>query len=326
MGTKLEQLAALLKQAPDEIFIQTHDVPDPDAIGAAFGLQYLLALKGISAQIIYNREIEKADTCKMLKLFDISLTHHSNVATLGTEDWAVLVDAQKGNANLLDLPTDEVACIDHHELKQEVHYQFADIRPELGACSTIIAEYFFENHIDPSPIVATALLYGIFVDTDNLSRGVSNSDVEMFYRLYPYAKKSMLTELRGSQITQKDLLLYAEAFRNVETYGSLAFLKIQDANDSLIGAANDFVLSIDTIQVSIAYSRKRNGIKISIRSIQPEVKANELVRFITADIGVGGGHSHMAGGFIPESNIPHDKNIDLYIRYKAIRFLEGAVL
>lgn len=326
MPTHLDNLSTLLKDAPDEVFIQTHDVPDPDAIGAAFGLQYLLKQKDIIAQIVYNRAIEKADTAKMIEIFSIPIHHYSHIATLGAEDWTVLIDAQKGNANVLDLPTDEVACIDHHEHKQDMHYQFEDIRTEVGACSTIIAEYFFENAIKPPPIIATALLYGILIDTDNLSRGVSNLDLEMFYHLYTLAEKDKLTTLRSSQITKKDLLVYAEAFRNVETYDCLAFLKIQDTNDSLIGAANDFVHSIDTVSVSIAYSPKKDGIKLSIRSTIPIIKANELVRFITADIGVGGGHAHMAGGFIPDNRIPPDKNIDLYIRYKAIRFLDGIVL
>jgi len=30
--TKLDELVSLLKKAPDEIFLQAHNVPDPDAI------------------------------------------------------------------------------------------------------------------------------------------------------------------------------------------------------------------------------------------------------------------------------------------------------
>lgn len=37
--TKLDRLVELLKEAPDEVFIQPHNVPDPDAIAASFGLQ-----------------------------------------------------------------------------------------------------------------------------------------------------------------------------------------------------------------------------------------------------------------------------------------------
>ncbi|MDR2185967.1 MAG: hypothetical protein LBO80_09955 [Treponema sp.] len=32
--TKLDKLAAVLQEAPDEIFIQPHNVPDPDAISS----------------------------------------------------------------------------------------------------------------------------------------------------------------------------------------------------------------------------------------------------------------------------------------------------
>jgi hypothetical protein len=49
----------------------------------------------------------------MLELFGIELRLASEVNTLGTEDWAVLVDVQKGNTNVTDLATDEVASIDH---------------------------------------------------------------------------------------------------------------------------------------------------------------------------------------------------------------------
>jgi len=75
---------------PDEVFIQPHNVPDPDAIAASFGLQYLLKIRGLEAQIVYENEIEKANSSKMLELFDIKLSLASNVATLGEEDWTVL--------------------------------------------------------------------------------------------------------------------------------------------------------------------------------------------------------------------------------------------
>lgn len=40
--TRLDNLVDLLKKAPDDVFIQPHNVPDPDAIAASFGLRYLL--------------------------------------------------------------------------------------------------------------------------------------------------------------------------------------------------------------------------------------------------------------------------------------------
>jgi nanoRNase/pAp phosphatase (c-di-AMP/oligoRNAs hydrolase) len=80
--TKLDNLVALLKKAPDEVFIQPHNVPDPDAIAASFGLQKLLEIKGIETQIVYENEIEKANSSKMLELFGIQLSLSSEVDTL----------------------------------------------------------------------------------------------------------------------------------------------------------------------------------------------------------------------------------------------------
>ena len=110
--TRLDRLVELLKAAPDEIFIQPHNVPDPDAIASCAGLQHLLALRGLKSAIVYDRDIEKVDSVKMLELFGIEMTKARDASTLGAEDWSVLVDGQKGAGNLTDLATDAVGLLD----------------------------------------------------------------------------------------------------------------------------------------------------------------------------------------------------------------------
>jgi nanoRNase/pAp phosphatase (c-di-AMP/oligoRNAs hydrolase) len=321
--SKLDELVNLLKKAPDEVFIQPHNVPDPDAIASSFGLQYLLKQRGITAEIVYENELEKANSTKMLELFDIELRLAGDVDTLGKEDWTVLVDVQKGNTNVTDLVTDEVAVIDHHEYMGNNGYKFEDIRPEVGACSTIIAEYYMENDITIPRNVATALLYGIFMDTDNLTRGVSEHDINMFYHLYSLSDISLITELKGNQISKNDLADYARAFSTIEVYGELGFLYLDNCNDSLLGAASDIVITIAGVNVVVAYSPRDTGIKFSTRSIDDKVKANDLVRFILEGVGFGGGHNSMAGGFLPVENLEEDKSLHTFVRHQAITFIEG---
>jgi nanoRNase/pAp phosphatase (c-di-AMP/oligoRNAs hydrolase) len=322
--TKLDILVDILKDAPDEIFIQPHNVPDPDAISASLGLYYLLNYRKLpKVRIVYDQEIEKANSLKMLELFDIPMIRAADAHTLGTEDWAVLVDAQKGNANITDLPTDEVAVIDHHEYMGNQGYRFEDVRPEAGSCSAIIAEYFFENDIMPPREVATALLYGIFMDTNDLTRGTNTLDIDMFYKLYGLANIPMIAELRGNEISKKDLALYAEAFKTVETYDELAFLRLTSNNDSLLGAAGDIVVSVAGVNIVVAYAIRDTGIKLSARSTSSRIKANDLVRYLVDEIGVGGGHDHMAGGFIPRENLTEDRLIDTFLKHRAIAFYEG---
>ena len=324
-ATRLETLAALLAQAPDEVFIQPHNVPDPDAIASCAGMQYLLGLKGVRTVIVYDREIEKADSARMLELFGIEMLLAKNVATLGEEDWALLVDGQKGGGNLTDLPTDEVACVDHHEYRGNQGYRFEDIRPEVGACSSIVAQYFFENGVEPPRKLATALVFGIMKDTEALTRGLSDLDVEMFYRLYRFADPSLIKALNGAQLTKSDLERYAEAFRSVEVYDRLGFMRLDAPDDSLLGAAGDIVLSLDTVDVVLAYSVRPSGVKLSVRSEVPGVKANALVRFVAEGCGFGGGHDHMAGGFIPADRLPADRSVDTFLRHRTILFTEGSM-
>ncbi len=55
--TKLDQLVEILKEAPDEVFIQPHNVPDPDAIASSFGLKELLRVRLFSTGSLWTRII-----------------------------------------------------------------------------------------------------------------------------------------------------------------------------------------------------------------------------------------------------------------------------
>ena len=282
--TKLDSLCDILKDAPDEIFIQPHNVPDPDAIASSFGLRYLLKTRGIKTEIVYDQEMEKENSLQMLDVFNISMTLAHKVATLGEEDWVILVDGQKGNSNLTDLPTEEVAVIDHHEYRGPQDYKFEDVRPNVGSCSAIIAQYFFENEITPPMPEATALMYGILIDTNNLSRGVSELDLEMLYKLYAHADMPLINRLKGSEISLNDLYIYADAFKTVELFQRIGFLRIDRANDSLMGVRN-IVLSTEEIDVVVAYTQNLKGLN-SIRSEVSNVNAAELVQHLVENLDV----------------------------------------
>ena len=180
--TKLDELVTQINR--EHVYIQTHNFPDPDAIASAFGLQELLKLRGIHATICYKGKIDRYSTDKLREILDIRLVNIENIdSELTEDDEVILVDAQKGNSNIIDMTGDEIICIDHHPYNDKCQYRFQDIRPEVGACATMIAQYFMENDIAMDKKIATALTYGIRIDTHNLSRGVSKLDIEMLYRM-----------------------------------------------------------------------------------------------------------------------------------------------
>ena len=181
--TKLQELLKQINRK--HVYIQTHNFPDPDAIASALGIQELLKHNGISSTICYKGKIDRYSTDKLRELMEIELLNVEDLSTILTdEDEVILVDAQKGNSNIVDITGDEIICIDHHPENEKFPYRFKDIRPEVGACATIVAQYFFENNIPMDRRIATTLTYGVRIDTNNLSRGVSKLDIEMLYRMF----------------------------------------------------------------------------------------------------------------------------------------------
>lgn len=300
----LEKLTNILKDGGQKVLIQMHNSPDPDSIASACGLQYLLGQRGVDTVICYRGEIEKYSTNRMVELLNISLVNIRDIPDMKEEDFIVLVDSQKGNSNTTDLVGNEIASIDHHPVSQYTPYLFDDIRPEVGACSSIIAEYYMGNQIAIPQNIATALLYGIKTDTLDLTRGVSELDLDMFYMLYKLADMNLLNRIQLNQLQFSELTAYSNAIRNIKIYDKIGFAYLGlDCPDSLIGTISDFIMSLKEVEFSVVYSKRQSGVKFSLRNETECYDAGRVVSEALAGLGGGGGHKSMAGGFIPISAV-----------------------
>ncbi len=295
------QLVELLRG--HRTYIQTHNFPDPDAIASAFGLQYFLNHHGIKTDICYDGKIERLSTRKMFQTFHINVLSKEDLDDMKEEDYIVTVDSQKYNANLTDFIGDEVACIDHHPTVIACEYAYKDVR-RVGACATMIAEYFYLTNTPMSPDVAAALAYGIKMDTDDFIRGTTKLDVDMFAYLYPMADVEELKSMYVNVMEFSDLKAYGAAIDNIRIYDDVGFASIPfDCPDALIAIISDFILSLDVVNISVIYAIRSDGIKFSVRSALNHVDAGRVVAKALADYGNGGGHPAMAGGFIPKKNV-----------------------
>ena len=302
----IDELVKLLNG--HKVYIQMHNSPDPDAIGSAFGLQYILEKKGIKSTICCYGNIDKLNAIRMLEVFNIKVTFFDEHSVIDKEDYIIVIDVQKGNNNLTAISENIIGCIDHHPVVREVDYEYEDIR-KVGACCTIIAEYFNKSNIQMTSDIATALAYGMKIDTSEFLRGVEEIDVEMFSNIFPYVNRKQLADLYNSTLELKDLNAYRAAIDSINVIESLGFAYIPFGfEDALIGMISDFILSIDVVLVSIVASERQQGVKISVRSEINDVHSGKLIHKSLEGDGNGGGHSNMAGGFIPKENL---KNIDI---------------
>ncbi len=283
-------------------YIQTHNYPDPDAIASAFGLQSFLRYHGVEARICYDGSVERMSTKKMFKVFEIEATDADELKDMTEDDYIVTVDSQKYNANLTDLIGDEVACIDHHPTYIPCEYQYKDVRT-VGACATLIAEYFFITDTPMDPNTAAALAYGIKMDTNDFIRGSTDLDVDMFDYVFKQADQEKIRKMYSNVMELSDLNAYAAAIESIRIFDDVGFASIPfDCPDAMIAIISDFILSLELITISIVYASRPEGIKFSVRSEVPQkVDAGKLIHQALEGIGSGGGHKQMAGGFMPTS-------------------------
>lgn len=304
MSSKINQLVDILKG--HRVLIQTHNCPDPDAMTSAYGLQYLLKAKGIESRLVYDGVISKFSDFRLIDYAGMEI-YYAGDLDLSDEDYIVIVDAQKYNENCTDLTGEEVACIDHHPTVVECdEYKYKDIRM-VGACSSIIADYFIEAGIELEPMVATLLLYGIKMDTLDFTRGVTELDVKMYYLLFKYADHEFLAQMQVNQIDFKDLRAYGAAINNISLYKDIGYACIPfDCPNGLIAIISDFILALEQVTFSVVYAVRKEGYKFSIRSEREDLDAGQIVRSALQQCGMngnGGGHSFMAGGFLPIEDV-----------------------
>lgn len=300
---EIQKLFDLCKER--KVWIQTHNFPDPDAIASAYALQELLAHYGIVSSLCHDGEIDKLSSVKMLKLLGAELSPYREISgKMQESDMIILVDCQKNSGNTTDLIGDEVAVIDHHPTFVKVEYQYEDLRI-TGACASIIAEYFKDLGVEPSAKAATALLYGMRMDTLQFSRGVTGFDIDMYSYLFRYVDQKLLKELESNNMEYNDLHGYGVAIDNVRTFGMVGFSCLDfECPDALVAILSDFLLSLAEVEVVVLYAKRKGGYKFSIRSERADVHAGDLANQALSEWGNGGGHAGMAGGFVANDKLP----------------------
>lgn len=300
--SKLNDLVALCQGYP--VYIQTHNFPDPDAIASAYGLQKLLEQYGVGSTLCYDGRIDKLSASKMLDTFNIQmLPYEKIVADMQETDRIICVDTQKHAGNVTDFIGDEVACIDHHPIFVPMEYKYQDIRI-TGACSTLIAEYYALSGKEPGSDVATALLYGLKMDTLQFTRGVTELDIKMFGYLFPRCDQEKLADLERNNMEFADLKAYGAAIESIELYDKIGFSCIPfSCPDALIAILSDFILALIEVDVAVVFSFREDGVKLSVRSEDPDIHAGNLLYAALKDIGSGGGHASMGGGLIPKEHV-----------------------
>lgn len=284
------------------VLILPHNDPDPDAIAASVALRYLFKNKFmIESRIAYRGLIGRAENKALIEYLGDPLQRLQQ-SDLQPNEAIAIVDTQPSSGNIsLPKKLEAAIVIDHHAVRAAAQDgKFVDIRPEIGATSTILTNYLLEAGVEPSTQIATALFFGIKTDTMGLSRNASQLDVNAYIYLQTRIDVNALAQIEQAQVPlvyfqSIDNAIHASRVYDKDTI--IAFLGTVHYPD-LSAEIADLFMRLKGIQWVLCMGIFRDELILSVRSRSKNIGAGKLVSEIIGDRGTAGGHGSMAAGHI----------------------------
>lgn len=299
--SKLQQIKKVLENHKTMLIVM-QDNPDPDSIASAVALRRLVnGLGGIRCTIAHGGTVGRAENQELVHYLELALRSFQDVDR-GRFDLIALVDTQPGTGNN-PLPPGLLPdiVIDHHPVRRLCRsVRFTDIRSRYGATSTILWEYLTAGRIAPDKPLATALLYGIRSDTQDLDQETTDADVRAVTALYPLANKRMLGQIQRGRVPLAYYQMLTDAMTSARMYGRCVVSRLGMVdNPDMIGEVADLLLRYEGVDWSLCYGFYGGQALLSLRTQDTARHAGDVARLIVRRIGTGGGHAVMAGGQIP---------------------------
>lgn len=322
------RLVTTLRALSGPLLVVAHDNPDPDAIASALGLARIAESVGVSADACHGGDIDHQENRALVNVLDIRLRTFADV-DLDEYAGVALVDHSRAGINdglPEEYPVDVV--IDHHPPRGAVGGSFVDVRPEIGATSTLIAEYLSRLGIAPDRALATALSYGIRTDTKEFTRSAATDDFEAAAALLARADESVLERVESPSVSPETLRVLAAAIENRDVRGAALATCVGEVSDrDALAQAADRLLGLDGVTVSFVYGYADGVIYGSARARGTDIDAGELLRDALDAVGSAGGHASMAGAQVPLgilAAVPESASLsDVVETFVAERFFEA---
>ena len=296
----LERLTSLRHalEGDGEILILTHDNPDPDALASAAALAVLVReTLGRAPRVAFGGIVGRVENRALIQEMEIAFERVEDFEIPAASIVAMVDTQPRAGNNSLPVGRIVSAVIDHHPVRSDTAVQFTDLRPEYGACASILVEYLRAAGVEPPAWLATALFYAIQAETMDLSRDALEGDVEASTYLYPLASPQAISRIRHALVpasyfrTLREALAVARRHDRIVT-ASLGTLPYPD----MVAEMADFFLQMQGVDWTIALGRYRDRLLVSVRARSAGAHAGALVREAMSGLGSAGGHGTFAGG------------------------------
>jgi len=293
-----QNLKKLLELAiPDDSLLPLmYGSPDPDAIASAMALRELFERKKGLSKCVFaatepfrrqqNKELAQAMRLNIRLLSQVDLSDYRLIA---------LVDAQPAFFGDQFQSIKPAIVFDHHPRQGDWQAEFADIRPQYGALSTVLTEYLLSAQIRIPRILHTALLYGIKTDTDNFDRETVAEDIRAYTYHTRRANMQLIRRIELNQTPISYLKYFDQAFHHMNHYRGrrIGFLGHVESPDVCVQVADFYLRLIGTNYVVVAGIVNEKLI-IIFRGDGYRQDCGAIAQKACGLIGQGGGHRSAA--------------------------------
>jgi nanoRNase/pAp phosphatase (c-di-AMP/oligoRNAs hydrolase) len=298
--------------------IVLQNYPDPDAIASSFAHRLISNRFDIDTDVIYSGKISHQQNIAMVRLLGIELLQFDQTINLEQYQGAVFVDNQGSACEEIVTALDKAGVpaliiVDHHEPQERLNPLFKDVRRNVGATSTIYAEYL---EIGQPPLdksenehvqVATALFHGILTDTSGFIRASAQDFLSLrFLSIYRDADllEQIMSQARSKQTMEAIRAALGERII-AENYSIAGVGLIRSEDRDAIPQAADFLLTEENVHTAIVYGivssegseeRVIGSMRTSKLTLDPDQFIKEVFGKNSGGYFFGGGRPS-AGGF-----------------------------
>lgn len=314
-----ERLALLAGALPSRsrVWIVPHDFPDPDALACAGALHHLLERKfQIHSRIVFTGVVSRAENRAMMRHFRYRLWETSTLRPPRGQAPAILVDARPGSSNVTLAPWMRPAAVfDHHaesSARRAPLPAFADVRPDVGACTSIVHEYVETAGVDIPAWLAACMVYAIEAETMDFTRGGGPLDRGAYLSLLPKASLRLLGAIKHAPLPAAYFALLQQAIANARLYGRAAWSHLASVpNPEIVPEIADRLARIERVSHAFCTAFHGNDLLVSVRSNRRHAHCGALIRSVVGPLGSAGGHDRLSAASIPVGGLDESARAEL---------------
>lgn len=331
---RTEALLALLRSR-ERLLVLTHNNPDPDSLGSAVGLRHFAGLAGrVDSAFALSGKILRAENQEMVRQLGIDMVPLERLDPR-RYDCVAVVDTQPGFGHTIVPEGVKVDIVIDHHLNSDTETEWArkvafrDVRVDVGATSSLVANYYREAGFTPNREVATALAYGIKTDTADLSRNVHDLDLRAYDFLFPHVDRQKLVAIMRPRLPAAYFETLKEALRRVRIFDFAALCSLGTiASAEMVAEVADLLLRMQGIKAVFCGGLVGCTYYVSVRTELGGDAWRLIADAMAGEQGTFGGHGSVAGGSVtlPAGDVRTLRRLERRLERNILRSvgLEGA--